>query len=130
MKNLSQRILMFQNEAVQAMMLRRFVNQLGYLVHEVSDPEEAQTVLEQEEPFDVILLDLGVRLDRAFQILKACRERHPNTPVIVVSGLRQEEVSEWIRRFGVEDIILRPRSLRELLVRVESDLVKYAPIAS
>lgn len=130
MKSFSQRILMFQNDLVQAMMLRRFVNQLGYLVHEVREPDEVRTALEQEEPFDAILLDLGVHLDRAFQILKTCRERHPGTPVIVVSGLRQEEVLEWIRRFGVQDIIQRPSSLRELLVRVESDLGKYAPIAS
>ncbi|GGJ51520.1 response regulator [Deinococcus roseus] len=126
----AQRILMFQHEAIQAMMLRRFVNQLGYLVHEVRDAAEIQTVLEQEGTFDVILLDVGTSLQQAFEVLSACRERHPATPVIVVSGIGEEELQEWIHRYEVQDVIQRPRSLRELLVRVESDLEKYAPIAS
>lgn len=124
------RILMFQHDLVESMMIRRFVNQLGYLVHEVSHPEDATEALSHEEGFGAILLDLGVKLDRAFQLLKTCRERFPNTPVIVVSSVRQEEVLEWLKRFGVQDVIVKPRSLRELLLRVENDLEKYAPLAS
>lgn len=124
------RILMFQHDLVESMMIRRFVNQLGYLVHEVAHPEDATEALSHEEGFGAILLDLGVKLDRAFQLLKTCRERFPNTPVIVVSSVRQEEVLEWLKRFGVQDVIVKPRSLRELLLRVENDLEKYAPLAS
>ncbi|WP_034339424.1 response regulator [Deinococcus misasensis] len=124
------RILMFQHDLVESMMIRRFVNQLGYLVHEVAHPEDATEALSHEEGFGAILLDLGVKMDRAFQLLKSCREHFPNTPVIVVSSIRQEEVLEWLKRFGVQDVIVKPRSLRELLLRVENDLEKYAPLAS
>lgn len=127
---INSRILMFQQDLVESMMIRRFVNQLGYLVHEVAHPEDATEALSHEEGFGAILLDLGVKMDRAFQLLKSYREHFPNTPVIVVSSIRQEEVLEWLKRFGVQDVIVKPRSLRELLLRVENDLEKYAPLAS
>lgn len=131
MTQIAQRILMVQSDATIGLMLKRFLSQQGYQVDEAQQSTDATAMpLDPQHPFDVILLDLGGKLDQGFKWLKMCRDLYPETPVIVLSAIMQEETIAWGRRMGAKAWIPRPRALKELLDRVQSSVQQYAPLAS
>jgi DNA-binding NtrC family response regulator len=68
----------------------------------------------EHEKFDIILTDLRMPLVSGFEILDAARQRHPSTPVIVMSG--SAEIPDAVRamRAGARDFLIKPFEFKGL----------------
>jgi DNA-binding response OmpR family regulator len=72
--------------------------------------------------FDLLLLDLILPGPSGFDILKATRAARPTLPVIILTARGEENDRVQGLRFGADDYIVKPFSVRELLARVEAVL--------
>lgn len=81
---------------------------------EVSNVDEAIKVLESDRDFDIALLDLNIPGVHGFEGLLQLRTLHPRLPVLVVSGLENEQIVDEAITYGAAGFL--PKSLgREVL---------------
>ncbi len=81
---------------------------------EVSSLDDAITVLESDRDYDIALLDLNMPGVQGFEGLLKLRTMHPRLPVLVVSGLENEQIIDEAITYGAAGFL--PKSLgREVL---------------
>ena len=74
--------------------------------------------------FDCIISDVNLGEKMGFDIVKYVKERNSNTPVLLLSGLTQEEMILKGFDVGADDYIRKPFSLAELNARISTRLNK------
>ena len=89
-----------------------------YECHTADRAEQALQYLEIET-YDVVLSDVSMPGLSGMDVLKRVRARHPNTPVIIISGMGAEE-KEKLLGMGAFAFFAKPFQLEE----VEDAIVK------
>ena len=113
------RILLVEDEEPLRMALCDALTAEGYDVLEAADGEVGLELALREGP-DVILLDLMLPKRDGFSVLRALREDRLTCPVLILSARGEE----WDRvqgfEYGADDYIVKPFSMKELLLRVRA----------
>ncbi|CAN5131717.1 N/A [soil metagenome] len=95
----------------------------GHTVLLTQDGREAISKIEEFNP-DLIITDIMMPFASGLEIIQAVKKiSSKNIPVIVLSGMGQENVVLEAFQLGAADYITKPFSPNELSVRVK----KYAP---
>lgn len=113
-------ILIAEDDEVLADGLCQSMRQQGYAVDYVSDGQEADHILRGTQPFDLVILDLGLpRLD-GFSVLRNMRERNRQIPVIILTA--RDGVGDRVKGLdlGADDYLVKPFNLAELEARVRA----------
>jgi two-component system response regulator VicR len=120
------RILVVDDEPPIVDLLAYNLKRAGYVVLVAHDGEEALAVAHREQP-DLVILDLMLpRLDG----LEVCRtlRRERDVPIIMLTA-RDAEVDRVVGlELGADDYVIKPFSVRELMVRVRNILRRVAPL--
>ena len=112
------KILVVDDERAVAFLLTRALESAGCEVVSVSDGLEAyERAL--AEPFDVILIDHLLPGLLGQEVLQRWRQAGLQTPVIVVSGVSNEEDVVRSLESGASDYVRKPFSVREIIARVK-----------
>jgi two-component system OmpR family response regulator len=113
------RILVVEDDAALAGLLRDALSRAGYAVDTAGDGEEGH-FLGDTEPYDAAVLDLGLpRLD-GLTVLKRWRADGRNFPVLILTARdRWTEKVEGMDA-GADDYLTKPFQLEELLARVRA----------
>ncbi|MBE0363619.1 hypothetical protein PULV_a1088 [Pseudoalteromonas ulvae UL12] len=85
--------------------------------------EEAQLTLEHAKP-DLILLDLGLEQTQGLQTLTALQEQSTDLPVIVFTGVDDEDLGEQAIKMGAEDYLPKAQANSAILSRAISYAVE------
>lgn len=93
----------------------------GYNVIVAQDGRVALQML-KEHSFDLILTDLMLPFVTGVQLIEHVKTFYPETPIIVLSTSKQEDIIMDAFNLGVEDFITKPFSPNELSVRVRRSL--------
>ena len=72
-----------------------------------STAEQALSKLEQET-FDVVVTDISMPGLSGVELLSWVLKHHPKTPVIIVSGISDQEHAERLLKLGAFDYLLKP----------------------
>ena len=72
-----------------------------------STAEQALSKLEQET-FDVVVTDTSMPGLSGVELLSWVLKHHPKTPVIIVSGISDQEHAERLLKLGAFDYLLKP----------------------
>jgi two-component system phosphate regulon response regulator PhoB len=116
-------ILVVEDERDLQKVLAYNLKQAGFDVVVASDGETALRAL-KEEPFDLVLLDLmlpGMPGTEVCRRLKNNRET-ANVPVVILTA-RGEEVDRVVGfEIGADDYVVKPFSVRELVLRIQAIL--------
>ena len=97
---------------------------------EVSNIEGAISALEADRDYDIALLDLNIPGVNGFEGLLKLRSLHPRLPVLVVSGLENEQIIDEAITYGAAGFL--PKSMgREVLGTAISTILAgdvYVPV--
>ena len=119
------RILIVEDEDILRMALVDALEAEGFETLEAADGERGLSLALREDPA-LVLLDLMLPLRDGFSVLRALREDKLTAPVLILSARGEE----WDRvqgfEFGADDYVVKPFSMRELLMRVRALLARSA----
>lgn len=75
---------------------------------EVADTAEGALAKLEAEPFDLVLTDISMPGLSGMELLKRVLELYPGTPVIMISGLSDEDQAQSLLEQGAFDYLLKP----------------------
>jgi two-component system phosphate regulon response regulator PhoB len=111
-------VLVVEDDPVVSRVLKTILERQGYAVHLVSDCLSAKNVL--NATWSIVVLDLNLPDCSGLEVLRYLRaELGRETPVLILSGLKQEKTVLEALRLGAQDYLTKPFSPRELLLRLE-----------
>jgi len=113
------KLLLVEDDDLVADSLSRALRANGHIVECVSDGAHAEVVL-STEPYDVVILDLGLpRLD-GIELLKRIRGRRISVPVLILTA--RDSYEERIKGLdsGANDYVTKPFHLGELEARLRA----------
>jgi two-component system OmpR family response regulator len=113
------RILVAEDEPALLRQLSHALDRAGYAVDEAHNGEEAQH-LGATEPYDAIVLDLGLPRVDGLTVLARWRQAEVKTPVLILTA--RDRWSEKVQAFdtGADDYVAKPFSMEELLARLRA----------
>jgi len=119
------RILLAEDEVVLNDQIRKLLTAEGRIVDAVHDGQEA-CFRGATEPYDMIILDIGLPLRDGISILKEWRSAGVATPVLILTAR-----DGWSDRVdgldaGADDYLTKPFHLPELAARVRATLRRSA----
>ncbi len=118
---MQRKILLLEDDVQLSDTVKQYLEYQEYGVVTVYDAHEARDLL-YETHVDLMLLDIKVPYQNGFDLLSELREEGNTTPAIFITSLHS--VEDVTRGFDVggDDYIRKPFALKELLVRIESQL--------
>ena len=121
-------ILIVEDEAALATMLRYNLEKEGYRVCEAGDGEEALMVLAERNP-DLVLLDWMLPVMSGIEVCRQIRRRPRRRDLPVIMLTARGEESDKVRGLntGADDYLSKPFSLPELLARIKALLRRTQP---
>ncbi|MBB3267118.1 two-component system OmpR family response regulator [Azospirillum sp. OGB3] len=113
------RLLVVEDDPALAQQLAERLEGEGYAVDRAADGEEGQ-FLGETEPYDAIVLDLGLPRVDGLTVLRSWRAGGIATPVIILTarGAWTEKVQGIDA--GADDYLAKPFSMEELLARIRA----------
>ena len=118
------RILVVEDDPDLARQLKQALGDAGYAVDSAPDGEEG-LYLGENEPYDAIVLDLGLPKIDGVSVLEQWRRANISTPVLILTA--RAAWSEKVSGFdaGADDYLTKPFHTEELLARLRA-LVRRA----
>lgn len=104
------------------------LNQNGYRAIPSTDGADALEVMDREY-VDLIVADIMMPRMDGYELVKAIRDADYTIPVLMVTAKGQFEDLQKAFHFGVDDYMVKPVNVNELVLRVEA-LLRRAKISS
>ena len=113
------RLLLVEDDARLGPQLRAALQSAGYAVDLSTDGVDAEA-LGDIEPYDLVVLDLGLPGRPGLEVLANWRKRGNRIPVVVLTarGSWQEKVEGF--KAGADDYVGKPFQFEELLARIDA----------
>ncbi|MFV0279227.1 MAG: response regulator transcription factor [Rhodoblastus sp.] len=113
------RLLVAEDDKDLNRQLAQALSQAGYAVDRAFDGEEAQ-YLGETEPYDAVVLDIGLPKIDGVSVLEAWRKAGRAMPVLILTA--RDGWSEKVRGFdaGADDYVTKPFHLEEILARLRA----------
>src|ERR1700709_2010917 len=124
-------VLVVEDEAALATMLRYNLEKRGFRVEEAGDGEEALTRISEAQP-DLVLLDWMLPVMSGIEVCRQIR-RKPATrdlPVIMVTARTEDQDAVRGLNTGADDYITKPFKLDALLARMRALLRRSGAIGT
>ena len=111
------KVLLIEDETKIASYVTKALKGAGHVVTAIADGNEGFATA-TSDPYDVIILDLGLPGRDGLEILRGIRERSISTPVLILTA--RGDVKDRIAglNHGADDYLAKPFSMEELLARV------------
>jgi DNA-binding NtrC family response regulator len=90
-----------------------------HLCHSAETAEQALAWLENDA-YDVVLTDISMPGMSGVELLGHVRQRQPQTPVIIISGINDEGHAKGLLKLGAYAYLLKPFRLEVVEDRVQS----------
>ncbi len=123
------RILLVEDDADLQRLLKRALSDAGYVVDAAGDGEEGH-FLGDTEPYDAVILDLGLPKMDGVRVLEKWRKAGRTMPVLILTA--RDRWSDKVAGFdaGADDYLAKPFYTEELLARVRALLRRAAGLAT
>lgn len=113
------RLLVVEDDIMIGENLQKALRKEGFVVNWVQDGETASMTL-KDEPYDLVILDLGLPGRSGLDVLNRLRQDGDDIPVLILTA--RDAVSDKVKGFdsGADDYLLKPFALEELEARIRS----------
>ena len=122
-------ILIVEDEAALATMLRYNLEKEGYRVCEAGDGEEALTMVSERKP-DMVVLDWMLPSLSGIEVCRQLRRKPVTRELPIIMLTARGEEGDKIRGLntGADDYMTKPFSLPELMARIRAMLRRVQPV--
>ncbi|MBX2830267.1 MAG: response regulator [Rhodospirillales bacterium] len=110
-------------------LLTRYLGENGFSVSAARDAAQARASLVGLE-FDLIVLDVLMPGEKGVDLARSLRESGAKVPILLLTALSETEDRIAGLEAGVDDYLAKPFEPRELVLRIEAILRRYAQPAS
>ncbi|MDZ4142646.1 MAG: response regulator transcription factor [Methylotenera sp.] len=119
------RLLLVEDDIALGSQLHLALKKAGFAVDLSTDGVDAEVVGDLE-PYDLIVLDLGLPKRPGLEVLSNWRKRGNQVPVVILTarGSWQEKVEGF--KAGADDYVGKPFQINELLARINAVLKRSA----
>jgi len=114
------KILVIEDEANIAQLIRLYLEQAGYTVSVASDGVAGLELHAREHP-DLVILDLMLPMMDGMEVCRRIRA-WANTPILMLTARQSEEDRIEGLELGADDYLVKPFSPREVVSRVKAIL--------
>ena len=123
------RILLVEDDSDLQRLLKKSLVDAGYVVDAAGDGEEGH-FLGDTEPYDAVILDLGLPKMDGVRVLEKWRRDGRTMPVLILTA--RDRWSDKVAGFdaGADDYLAKPFHTEELLARVRALLRRAAGLAT
>ena len=113
------RILLVEDDAAQRVGLQQLLTSWGYAVDVAFDGEEGH-FLGDTEPYDTIILDIGLPQMDGLSVLEEWRRAGKTTPVLLLTA--RDRWSDKVQGIdaGADDYVAKPFHMEEVLARLRA----------
>ena len=113
------RLLLVEDDGMVGSAVREGLRQDGFSIDWVQDGSAAEAAL-RTEPYDCLLLDLGLPKKGGLEVLRDLRARRNEIPVVVITA--RDAVPDRIAGLdaGADDYVIKPFDLEEVAARVRA----------
>lgn len=118
-------VLVVDDEALIRTMMSELLKRRGYNVAAAEDGKTALSLI-QQQPYDLILLDLKLPDMGGIDVVQQAREYQPDSAVIILTGHGSLNSAINALHLGVFDYILKTTAPHEVLDRVAAALAHQA----
>lgn len=112
------KILVAEDEPLMLMAIEAKLKNLGFEVAVVPDGQQALNVLETFSP-NLIITDILMPYLSGLELIGIIKSKNPTLPIIVLSGLGEEETVLEAFNLGADDFLTKPFKPSDLEVRVK-----------
>jgi signal transduction histidine kinase len=118
------RVLLVDDEAVNRQVLHNHLSAENYQLVEASGGQQALDIIAEQDPFDLVLLDIMMPQVSGYDVCSKLREEHSANDLPIIFLTAKNQVSDLVQSFavGANDYLSKPVSKHELLTRVETHL--------
>jgi len=119
------RILLVEDDVDLQRLLKKALGDAGYVVDVAADGEEGH-FLGDTEPYDAVVLDLGLPKIDGVTVLERWRKAGRKFPVLILTA--RDRWSDKVQGFdaGADDYVAKPFHLEEVLARIRALLRRSA----
>ena len=113
------RVLVVEDDPDLSRQMQEALTGAGYVVDHADDGEEGH-FLGDTEPYDAIVLDLGLPVMDGISVLKKWRTDGHKTPVLILTA--RDQWGEKVAGFdaGADDYVTKPFNMEEILARLRA----------
>jgi len=113
------RVLVVEDDPDLSRQMQEALSGAGYVVDHADDGEEGH-FLGDTEPYDAIVLDLGLPVMDGISVLKKWRADGHKTPVLILTA--RDQWGEKVAGFdaGADDYVTKPFNMEEILARLRA----------
>ena len=120
-------VLIAEDDALQAEVLRRYLEQDGHLVLQAADGAQAVALARARRP-DLVVLDLMLPTIDGLEVCRTLRRESPVAILMLTARAREEDLLLGLD-MGADDYVTKPYSPRELVARVRTLLRRTGRMA-
>lgn len=113
------KILVVEDEAKVASLLKQGLQEQGYTVQLADDGQEAISLI-LKNTYDLALLDVNVPYINGIELCRVIKNNRPEVSVLMLTALGTTEDKEKGFDAGADDYLVKPFEFRELLMRVKA----------
>lgn len=126
--NMKNRILIIEDDNEISNMIADYLGRNGYETYIAKDGIRGIEYVIEKKP-DLIILDIMLPYKSGDEVLREVRE-FSDIPIIVVSAKENVQFKVDLFKIGVDDYVVKPFDLSELLARVETNLRRYSKLTN
>ncbi|MDG9928122.1 response regulator [Pseudomonas sp. GD04042] len=114
-------VLLVEDDDVVRQLTVEVLEEFGYRVHALRDGPSALELLRGDQPFDLLMSDIGLPGMDGRALVEAARQLRPTLPVLFASGYSERELLDEVRArdtAAATDSIVKPYDLNLLASRL------------
>ena len=112
-----EKLLIVEDEKQISKVMKLYLEKEGYIIDLASDGKIADELIENNT-YDLVILDIMMPYKDGWYLLKKIKSINNNTQVIITSARGEEEDRIFGLELGADDYMVKPISMRELVLRV------------